>query len=159
MAGVLSRALARLGVSPDTAGRAAGLVRSLYPDPAYWRLFDDAVPALDELSGRGWRHVLVSNHVPELEEILACLGIPGRFQAIINSAVTGYEKPHPEAFRLALAAAGQPTRVWMIGDSLAADVAGAQSAGIDAILVRSATPAARYQAEGLLGILPIVEDM
>jgi putative hydrolase of the HAD superfamily len=118
MAKILSHALARLGVSPDTAERAAGLVRSLYPDPAYWRLFDDAAPALDELSGRGWRHVLVSNHVPELEGILASLGIADRFVAIINSAVTGYEKPHREAFRLALAAAGQPKRVWMIGDSL-----------------------------------------
>lgn len=154
--GILARALTRLGCAPETAERSAGLVRLLYPDPVYWRLFDDAIPALDGLSARGWRHVVVSNHMPELGRLLAALGIADRFAAVVNSALTGYEKPHPEAFRLARAAAGEPDRVWMIGDSLNADVNGAQAEGIDAILVRSADPSAKYQAADLFGVEPIV---
>ena len=53
------------------------------------------------------------------------------------SAVTGYEKPHPEAFRLVLRRFGEPRERWMVGDNPHADVAGAQALGIPAVLVRT----------------------
>lgn len=40
-------------------------------------------------------------------------------------------------FQLALAEAGDPHHVWMVGDNAVADVAGAQAVGIPAILVRA----------------------
>ncbi len=55
---------------------------------------------------------------------------------VINSATSGYEKPHPQAFRLAQAAAGPARRLVMIGDNPQADAGGARRAGIDAIWVR-----------------------
>ncbi|MFE9222453.1 HAD-IA family hydrolase [Streptomyces lavendulae] len=91
---------------------------------------------LDRLTARGWTHVLLPNQVPELPELLSALGIDTRFQAVINSAASGYEKPHPQAFRLEQAAAGPAHRLLMIGDNPQADAAGARRAGIDDIWVR-----------------------
>ena len=54
----------------------------------------------------------------------------------MNPAETGYEKPHSEAFSLARMAAGNPATIWMVGDNPKADIAGAEAAGIPAILVR-----------------------
>ena len=135
---LLERALLRLTVPPAVAHAAARRVRAHYTDVTTWRLYDDTTAALHTLTGHGWRHAIVSNHVPELPEILAGLGIADCFEAVVNSAVTGYEKPHPHAFRLALAATGNPRAVWMVGDNPRADVHGAAAAGIEGILVRSA---------------------
>lgn len=134
---VLAAAIGRLGVAPAAAAGAAGRVRSHYIDPASWQLFPDTVPALVALSDLGWRHVLLSNHVPELPQIVTGLGLRQHLSVIVNSAATGYEKPHPQAFRLALERAGWPASAWMIGDNPVADVAGAVSAGLRAILVRT----------------------
>ena len=134
---VLAAAMGRLGVAPAAAAAAASRVRSHYIDPESWQLFPDTVPALVALSDLGWRHVLLSNHVPELAQIVTGLGLGSHLSVIVNSAATGYEKPHPQAFRLALERAGWPASAWMIGDNPVADVAGAVSAGLRAILVRT----------------------
>jgi putative hydrolase of the HAD superfamily len=99
--------------------------------------------------------VILSNHVPELEAIISGLGIRDRFAAVITSALIGYEKPHPEAFRIALAKAGHPETVWMVGDNPRADVAGAEAAGIPAILVRHEGKA-RHRAADCFGVIDTV---
>ena len=140
LAAVLASRLSQLGVQPEVAKLAAAGVRTQYCRPDRWQLFPDTVLALDELSALGWRHVLLSNHVPELGDILVGLGLGGRFEAVLSSAVTGFEKPDPRAFALALASAGQPGAAWMIGDNPVADVGGAVAAGLRAILVRTSPP-------------------
>jgi len=60
-----------LGIETGQARALARQVRSVYCNPARWRLFDDALPALDELAARGWTHVILSNHVPELAEFVS----------------------------------------------------------------------------------------
>ena len=157
LAAVLASRLGQLGVQPEVAMLAAAGVRAQYCRPDRWQLFPDTVSALDKLSGLGWRHVLLSNHVPELGEILAGLGLGGRFEAVLNSAVTGFEKPHPRAFALALASAGRPRVTWMIGDNPVADVGGAVAAGLRAILVRTSPPDPGIRhAAGLADIAAIV---
>ncbi|MCX4681508.1 HAD family hydrolase [Streptomyces sp. NBC_01433] len=131
---VVAQALTRLGISRPQAV-AAG-IRAAYTDPAAWSLYPQTLHVLDRLTAHGWTHVLLSNHVPELPELLSTLGIDTRFQAVINSAASGYEKPHPQAFQLARAEAGPAHRLVMIGDNPRADAAGARRAGIDAIWVR-----------------------
>lgn len=137
LAAVLAGAVHRLGVPAGTATEAARRVRRHFTDPVSWRLFDDTRPALDQLAELGWQHRVVSNHVPELPGIMASLGLDGYFADVVNSAVTGYEKPHPMAFRIALERAGHPDRAWMVGDNPVADVAGAAAVGLPAILVRT----------------------
>jgi phosphoglycolate phosphatase-like HAD superfamily hydrolase len=52
-------------------------------------------------------------------------------------AMTGFEKPHPEAFRSALAAVGvdDPARAVFVGDRLFDDVHGAKDYGLRAVFV------------------------
>jgi putative hydrolase of the HAD superfamily len=134
---LLARSYRAAGVEEEPALRAAERVRHVYGDHTRsWSLFDDTLPALEELRAAGWRHVILSNHVPELDALVGGLGLAPLVGAVVNSALTGYEKPHAEAFALARRAAGDPDELWMVGDNPAADVRGAEAAGIPAILVR-----------------------
>jgi putative hydrolase of the HAD superfamily len=143
VAGLLARAYANLGYSAERSAGLAQLARARYVDVAAgWSVFDDTVPALTRLRGRGWRHVLLSNHVPELPSLVQALGLASYFEAVLTSALTGYEKPHPEAYALALRTAGPCEEVWMVGDNYEADFAGAEAAGVPAILARRHDPRA-----------------
>lgn len=153
---VFEQAFQALGIGALRAQRMARQVRRIYPDPTYWRLFEDTLPGLQQLSTEGWTHVMLSNHAPELRAILRQLRLEGYFAAILNSAETGYEKPHPQAFRQVLAALGSPSRIWMIGDSTTADIAGAEAVGIPGILVRRHHPQATYCCQELAQISAIV---
>lgn len=145
------------GLPEGLAARAAAEVRHTYLAPGAWQLYDDALPTLSRLSAAGWRHIVLSNHVPELRDLLAALGLAPLLAGVVNSAETGYEKPHPEAFRLGIAAAQGATTIWMIGDNPVADIAGAEAADIPAILVRRTHPKARYASADLFGVPTLLE--
>lgn len=134
---LLVRGFEGIGFAPERAMSLGRLARQRYVDARHWEVFEDTIPTLSTLSHRGWRHVILSNHVPELGAILTQLGLAPLFELAINSAETGFEKPHPEAFALARRAAGDPSELWMVGDNPIADVAGARAVGIPAILVRN----------------------
>ena len=125
-----------LGIDPARADRFSRRVRHYYRAAHRWHLYPDVLPALDALSAEGWQHALLTNHVPDLPEILDSLGITDRFIHIGNSAATGYEKPHPRAFAALTEAVGPVDEIWMIGDSPTSDYAGAKRAGWNALLVR-----------------------
>ncbi|WP_158711577.1 HAD family hydrolase [Streptomyces xylophagus] len=125
------------GVDARLAARAARGVRTHYTDASRWTVFPDSVAALEELAAAGWLHVIVSNHVPELDGLLHDLGLGGHFTAVVNSSLVGWEKPHRRIFEVALERAGYPERVWMVGDNPVADVAGARAVGIPGILIRA----------------------
>lgn len=133
---ILARAFKGVGIQNGKAYDYARDVREAYIDPLSWRRYEDTLPALEMLSARGWKHILLSNHVPELPTLLERLSLSGYFIAEFNSAQTGYEKPNPKAFRTVLEWIGQDASAWMIGDSFAEDVLGALEAGLPAILVR-----------------------
>jgi putative hydrolase of the HAD superfamily len=156
---LLASAYAQVGVAPARARELARLAHERYVDGrSGWMLFDDSRPVLTQLGERGWRHVVLSNHVPELEEIVACLRLDDLLDAVVTSAVAGFEKPHPEAFAAGRRAAGGATTLWMVGDNAEADVAGAEAAGIPAILVRSERPSpSRRRAAGLFDVIPLIE--
>jgi putative hydrolase of the HAD superfamily len=135
---LLAQAYEDVGVPRERAAELAELARKRYVDPAVgWRLFEDTVPALDELGDAGWRHAVLSNHVPELEQIVAGLGLDRHFESIFCSGVTGYEKPHQEAYATALRLRRDGEPVWMVGDNPEADFEGARRAGLRAVLVRT----------------------
>ena len=81
--------------------------------------------------------------------IVAGLGLGDLVEHVHTSAITGYEKPHPEMFDIAARAAGSPETVWMVGDNVVADYEGAATAGIDAVLVRHPDPGDRRAAPDL----------
>jgi putative hydrolase of the HAD superfamily len=155
---LMARAYAGAGLAEARAVELARLARARYVDPTVgWRLFEDTVPALDALRAQGWRHVILSNHVPELDEIVAALGLGGLVDAVVSSARSGYEKPHPEAFAVGRAAAGDPDTLWMVGDNPRADVDGAEAAGIPAILVRTERGTATRWAATVAGVAEFLD--
>jgi len=123
------RILETVGIEDAAARDIAASFCGAYLDPGSWRLFDDTEECLEELSRRGHVHRILSNHVPELPQIVGRLGIAGRFEAVTTSALIGWEKPRPEAYRTALEGVKDLSQVVMVGDSYTSDVAGAMGAG------------------------------
>lgn len=146
---LFARALRAAGAG-DASYRLAGEVRVEYCDPRAWQLYDDTLPALATLTDEGWRHILLTNHVPELPDLLAALGLQDSFAAVLCSAQTGYEKPHPKAFRAALDLLSPAETVYIVGDNYSADVRGAAEVGLAGVLVRKPHP----QAQRFFATLP-----
>ncbi|GMV91377.1 MAG: hypothetical protein AMXMBFR82_11550 [Candidatus Hydrogenedentota bacterium] len=107
-----------------------------FADPDVWRVYDDVVPALDDLRDRGIRLAVVSNWDSRLPLLLERLGLSERFEFILTSAEAGISKPHPDIFLQACRRLNLPQEdVVHVGDSLEEDVDGAQAAGIRATLL------------------------
>jgi putative hydrolase of the HAD superfamily len=153
---VFRRAFVAVGVPAERAIGLAAEVRDVFTCPDRWCLYDDALVALEELSRNGWTHIILSNHVPELSLILEHLGVLRLVDRVFNSAETGFEKPHPQAFSNVLASLEHGAAVWMIGDNLRVDIQGATAASIPAILVRQQSALFTNQCEDLKGIGPII---
>ena len=154
---VFTEAFTACGISAGEAPVLALQVRSAYTDLAGWKLFEDTAEVLRELRAEGWRHAILSNHVPELPSLIGGLGLAALIDRVFNSAETGFEKPHPRAFRDALSAL-QVDTAWMIGDNIEADVLGAERAGMRAILVRNQDARAARQAAGLREVRRYLEE-
>jgi putative hydrolase of the HAD superfamily len=155
---VFVRAFVGVGVPDDLAREMARRVRIQHLDPASWVVFDDTVSTLRACRESGWRQYILSNHVPELPVLVAALGLAEYFEDVISSANVGYEKPRPEIFAYAWQVAGKPVNAWMIGDSVEADVLGAQRVGLRAILVRGVDPRARYCCVALADVMRLIDE-
>ncbi len=156
---VLAEAYRGVGFDDEHAQQLARDAGNRYVDPSRgWCLYDDTLPVLEQLHAAGWTYGVLSNHIPELPDLLDGLGLSSLIEFVHTSAITGYEKPHRKAFEIALERCGNISEVWMVGDNPIADVAGAEAAGIPAILVRteSGQVARRasdlYEAAALIGL-------
>lgn len=155
---VFRSAYEAVGVSAATAATLARQARECYLDPAGWTVYADTLPVLTSLAAQGWRHVILSNHVPELPALVEALGLGTVVDRVVTSALVGDEKPHREIFRIALELAGQPDIAWMVGDNVVADVLGAELAGIPAILVRQTDARVRRYSADLHGVPALIAD-
>lgn len=101
-----------------------------------------AAALLAELQRAGYRLAVLSNtHGGRwVQYWIARFGFRPCLDAVITSEEIGIRKPHPAAFRAALARLGlsDPAAAVMVGDSLAHDIAGAQAAGMRTVQVRLA---------------------
>ena len=114
--------------------------------------FPDAAPTLAELREAGFRLAAVSNWDCSLRSVLAEVGLAGALDAVVVSAEAGAAKPDPAIYRAALAKirCGSGEALF-VGDSLQTDVAGAEAAGLRALLLD------RAAAEGIDGGAPGVD--
>jgi FMN hydrolase / 5-amino-6-(5-phospho-D-ribitylamino)uracil phosphatase len=108
-------------------------VQATHTDP-------EAAPMLTALRERGLRlGILSSTPWPAAwhEEWLRRDGVLDLFDACVWSSDLEWTKPHPEAFRAALAAVGvtDPGRAVYVGDRPYDDVSGAKAVGMRAVLV------------------------
>lgn len=154
---VFTKAIESTGVPPERACEVAKQVRPMYLEND-WQVFDDTISTLSRLSSEGWVHLILSNHVPELESILGELGLTKYITETYVSAKLGYEKPHPEAFRPVISDLDDEATAWMLGDSYRADVKGAETVGIPAVLVRNTHPGADYCCETLDKVDNVLSD-
>lgn len=104
--------------------------------PESWTVFDDVLPVLDELSGRGLSLAIVSNWDSYLPRLLELKGLAGRFAAVSVSAIEETGKPQPEIFQRTCRRLGvAPAEALHVGDSLREDYEGARAAGLRALLL------------------------
>lgn len=107
-----------------------------FSEPSLWRVFEEVPEVLSWLRQRGLRLGVVSNWDSRLPALLQRLGLDGYFDEVLVSALEGIEKPAPTIFLRASERLGvDPSSCVHVGDSPLDDVRGAESAGIDAVLV------------------------
>jgi len=98
--------------------------------------YPDAVPALKVLRERGLPLVCVSNWDVSLASVLERCGLGELLDGAVSSAETGARKPDPAIFGPALGIAGcDAAEALFIGDTPEEDTAGAEAAGIRALLI------------------------
>jgi HAD superfamily hydrolase (TIGR01549 family) len=104
-------------------------------------MFDDAFSTLDWLREHGYHIGSVTNRVLGGDPFRAELrhhGLLDYFEVLSISCDVGYMKPHPSIFEHALDALElTPQEAVMVGDSLRADVGGAQALGMTAVWRRN----------------------
>lgn len=122
----------------------------------HFELYDDAVPAIDNLRGRGVRVGLLSNTARDLDEFVAHHGL--RVDAVLTSRVHGKTKPHDSIFlRMLDLLAVAPDEAVMVGDTLEDDVEGARAVGMGAVLVdREGRYPDRERVRGLGELLAVL---
>jgi putative hydrolase of the HAD superfamily len=99
-----------------------------------YRAYADAPPALAGLRAARVPVAVVSNADYTLPSMLEQAGL--HVEHVCSSAATGSSKPDPGIFEAALAAVGtDPERALHVGDTPAADAAGAQAAGVDVRII------------------------
>ncbi len=134
---------------------------------SYWKPDPETRPTLKALKEKGYRLGLISNagDDADVQQLLDQAGLRSYFDAILTSAAEGIRKPNPKIFWTALNhIETHPSKAVMVGDTLGADILGAQNAGLFSILVTryADTPANRAHADtirpdaaiGGLGELP-----
>ena len=99
-----------------------------------FELFEDVLPALEEMRAAHLQIALVSNGIRDLNEFVAHHQLD--VDAVVDSRSHGRVKPHPTIFQAALDALGvRPEDAVMVGDSFEEDFEGARALGMRAILV------------------------
>ncbi len=84
--------------------------------------------------------VCVSNWDCSLPQVLDRVGLGEHLDGVVASATAGVRKPDPEIFRRGLELAGVgPEEALVVGDTEEEDIAGAEAAGIPALLLATGT--------------------
>jgi putative hydrolase of the HAD superfamily len=108
-----------------------------FAEPEAWRVFDDVRPALDALASLGIRLGVISNWDERLRPLLRKLRLYDCFEVFAISCEVGSPKPSPIIFSQAARDLGlAPDLILHVGDSLEMDVAGAKSAGFNALQLK-----------------------
>jgi putative hydrolase of the HAD superfamily len=101
---------------------------------AHFELYEDALPTLADLRGRGLKLGLLSNTSRDLDVFVAHHGLD--VDAVLTSHAHGKTKPHESIFRAMLGLLDVPPGdAVMVGDTIDDDVEGARAVGMQAVLL------------------------
>ena len=105
------------------------------------RLYPEVTGVLDQLNSEGYRMGIVSDGASQ-DKIAKSLEIDRHFETVIGSVHSGFRKPMPEIYNLALDTMNvMPEEAVMVGDNYEKDVEGAEAVGIKGLhLTRDGEP-------------------
>lgn len=139
---LVSAALAEFGypsVRSDHLDRALRRMFAVSED--HWIPSDSALPVLQMIHQKGYLTGMISNASDgdNVRRLVKKIGADGYLEPILVSADIGVRKPAPAIFEALLSTWGvPPDQLVMIGDTLDADIVGAQRAGMHQVWLRSA---------------------
>jgi putative hydrolase of the HAD superfamily len=97
-------------------------------------LFEGAIEILEYLQYKYHLHIITNGFEEAQQRKMQNSKIRSYFKTVTNSEMVGVKKPNPKIFNYALNSAdANPNESIMIGDSLEADIAGAQKVGMRTI--------------------------
>jgi putative hydrolase of the HAD superfamily len=103
------------------------------------RVLPETPAFLEALRAQGYFLGVISNSIGTMEEQLGRVGLVRYFDTVLDSAIVGVEKPHPEIFQMALSRVPpcgiRPAEALFVGDTNATDMGGAQLAGLRGVLI------------------------
>ena len=121
------------GDGPEARELAVEMTR-LWERSENFDLYEDALPTLADLRGRGLKLGLVSNGGREIADFVDHHAL--EVDCAIASRAHGWIKPHESIFRAALELLGvSAEETVMVGDSIEDDIEGANACGIEAFLI------------------------
>jgi HAD superfamily hydrolase (TIGR01549 family) len=101
-----------------------------------YHVFDDVLPVLAKLRHAGIKRAVVSNADADVTALCTHLAFAHELNAIVTSALVGWEKPDVRTFRAALDPLGiDPAGALHVGDQPRSDIAGALATGMRAALL------------------------
>ncbi len=146
---ILRTMLADHGYNHVTPEMLRPALKRLYAvSQAHWKPEADALPTLEKLRQAGFRMAIISNagDDDDVQTLVDKAGIRNYFDLVLTSAACGIRKPNPRIFELALKQLRvNHERAAMVGDTLGADILGANNADVYSIWLtrRADTPANR----------------
>ncbi len=124
---------AGLQPSPTNLGMTLGYMEKVKFEMA---LYDDVIPALDDLRKDSFVLGLISNIDKDISSMCQTLGLSDRLDVVVTSLDSGFFKPSPQIFQMAARKAEvDPDEAVYVGDQYAADVVGSRGAGMTGILI------------------------
>lgn len=120
---------------------------------SYNHLFPNTIETLDYLKPKYRLHIITNGFQEIQDKKLRNSNIDGYFEHVINSEMAGVKKPNPKIFQLALDHAQVSSKnAVMIGDSLEADILGAQALGLHTLHFNA-------HKEDLHDFCPMIHDL
>jgi putative hydrolase of the HAD superfamily len=104
-----------------------------------WILEDDTAETIQQLKSQNYKLGIFSNagDDKDVQMLVENFGIRSHFDFVLTSAACYYRKPHARAFEIALAQWSIPPEdAAMVGDSLEADIFGANNLGMQSIWIK-----------------------
>jgi HAD superfamily hydrolase (TIGR01662 family) len=135
----VTQMLAYLGTQPYSEEQIRQSVGAFFFEyEEHWRLGDDTLKTLEALKKRGFRLGIISN-ASDREDVRVLMkkgSLEPFFEHVIVSAEEGFRKPHPKIFQKGLKLFRiTPEHCAMIGDTLSADILGANQLGMFSIWI------------------------
>ena len=150
---ILKTTLEELGAPPPSPQFIATALKAYYAySEALWRPMPGVYETLAHLAASGLRLAILSSAGDDenVQRLIDNARLRAYFDPIVVSAAVGIRKPNPRIFDLALKPWGlTPGECAMVGDTLGADILGAQLAGLhDVWLTARADHPANHAHDG-----------